>query len=458
MIAALLGTAITAAPASAQQAPTPFNCRASAVWASVAGNDRVEPLVANGNPNTGGGRSPDFALCANADQGATSTATQLGISTDVLSARSASAVTRVEPEIALPVDQKITASATVEDLRLPLGSGTILIGVGAARSSATASCVNGQPDLQGTSQLTGITLGGQEVSLDRLIEALTTALAPLGPVVEITPNEIERQGGSLIVRALRVKVFRDVARQQGLVDLSVAESKVTATAGSCVRPVEGSDTGTDIRPCPPGSELDAERGVCIIRGAGTNGADIVIGKPYQGPSGGRVVSLSQARKLYPNSHCVKGPGPDYVVLGTNGNDKITGTNNADRILGLKGNDRLSGGRGNDCEDGGSGRDVLSGADGSDRLFGTSGNDALNGGSDNDTLSGGTGNDSINGGYGADRVNSGSGADVINVSTAGRKARVVCGSGRDKVRFNNEEKRTIRSDCEVRYQFGDRPRR
>lgn len=34
----------------------------------------------------------------------------------------------------------------------------------------------------------------------------------------------------------------------------------------------------------------------------------------------------------------------------------------------------------------------------------------------------------------------------------------CGSGHDKVRFNNEEKRKIRSDCEIRYEFADRPRR
>ena len=45
-------------------------------------------------------------------------------------------------------------------------------------------------------------------------------------------------------------------------------------------------------------------------GKGANGTNIVIGRPYQGPSGGRVLALSDARKdaTLRNSPCVKAPG------------------------------------------------------------------------------------------------------------------------------------------------------
>ena len=83
-------------------------------------------------------------------------------------------------------------------------------------------------------------------------------------------------------------------------------------------------------------------------------------------------------------------------------------------------------------------------------------DHLNGGPGNDYLGAGSGNDTINAAYGADRVFGGPGNDFINVATAGKKARVNCGSGRDKVRYNNEEKRYLKG-CEVKYGLQDRKR-
>ncbi len=455
--AALCAALIAAAPAAAQSTvPTTFlNCRASALYSSLAGNDRVEPVVANGNPRTGQARNPDFALCADADGGAGSTATQLGVGPEVASARTANAVTSIDPDNAFPIDQRATANASVEDLRLPLGSPSVVIGAAAANSSGEARCNGSTAELTGQSQLTGLTLGGRTVTADELVKGLTDALAPLGPIVEIKPNEQIRDATSLTVRALHVRVLRDAASAP-LLDVVVAESRVVAPAGVCTRP--SGVTGSSVqRPCPPGSTVDAERGVCLIRSEGPGGKDIIIGRPFEGPSGGTVDSLRDARKLFPKSPCVRGAGAAFVIIGTTGNDRITGTNGADRIILRQGNDQTSAGRGNDCVDAGSGRDVVSGGLGDDRLFGASGNDALNGGTGNDRLSGGSGNDSINGSYGADRVFGGPGRDFINVATAGRRAKVSCGSGRDKVRFNNEEKRLIGRDCEVRYEFSDRPR-
>jgi len=460
---AVAAVALSAAPAAAQSAvPSAFfNCRASALYASVTGADRIEPTVANGNPRTGDGRNPDFALCADGDVGLGSTATQLSIPPDFASARTASAITSIDPDNAFPVDQKAGADASIEDLRLLLGSGAVVLGVAVANSTAAASCQGTTPALTGTSQLTGLTLGGTPVTLDELITQLTVALEPLGDIVEITPNEQVRDGTSLTVRALHIKVLR-VAGEDPLLDVVLAESRVVAPQGVCVRPAAdgtgvGGQGGTVVRPCAPGSELDAQRGVCVIRGEGPGGKDIIIGRPFRGPSGGTVDSLGDARKRYPSNPCVRGSGPGYVILGTSKADHITGTDGSDRILTFAGNDRVSGGRGDDCIHGGSGRDVLGGSGGADRIWGSTGRDALNGGSSNDRLSAGSGNDTINAGYGADRVLGGTGRDFINVATAGRKARVSCGSGRDKVRFNNEEKRSIHGNCEVRYEFSDRPR-
>ncbi|HYF28364.1 MAG TPA: calcium-binding protein, partial [Baekduia sp.] len=345
------------------------------------------------------------------------------------------------------------------DLKLPLGSDTVVLGAAVANSTASATCAGTTPQLNGSSQLTGLTLGGTPVTLDELITRLTEALRPLGPIVEIVPNEQVRDATSLTQRALHVKVFRD-AGEAPLLDVVVAESRVVAPPGVCTRPAgsgTAGDTDSSIRPCPPGSTLEPQRGVCIIRGEGPNGRDIIIGLPYQGPSGGRVDSLRDARQRYPNDPCVRGEGLGYVIIGTNGNDRITGTNGSDRILLLGGNDRASSGRGDDCISGGSGRDVMTGGLGDDRIYGSTGRDSMNGSSGNDRLSGGSDHDTINGGYGADRAFGGSGADFINVATAGRKARVSCGTGRDKVRYNYDERATVQRDCEVRYEFRDRPR-
>lgn len=217
-LAVLFGGVVGVSPAVAQStSPSSFfNCRASALYTSLVGNDRVEPIVANGNPRTGMQRSADFALCADGDVGAGSLPTQLGIAPQVVSARTASAITSIDPDQALPIDQTAGASASIEDLRLALGSEQVVLGVGLANSSASARCNAATPVLGGQSQLTGLTLGGTPVTLDELVKALTDALRPLGPIVEITPNEQVRDAQSLTVRALHIRVLRSSALRRCL--------------------------------------------------------------------------------------------------------------------------------------------------------------------------------------------------------------------------------------------------
>lgn len=297
----------------------------------------------------------------------------------------------------------------------------------------------------------------------------------------------------------------------------------TRTASINVSPGETvSCTFTNVRPgppppgqvtCPPNS-VPNERGQCIINradcppGTGRNPQgqcvisnvkcpdgtifDVTTFACIEKPQGGTLFPLTQQiRNLFPGSPCIgSGFGPLFVVLGTNGPDRITGTNRSDRIFALGGNDRVSGGRGDDCIEGGSGNDVLDGSNGNDFLLGGTGNDQvsggpgrdrfsggsgrdvmsggtgadvmrggggrdrLNGGYGNDRLFGGSGNDGIHTGNGRDRVFAGSGNDVINAATRGPAAFVDCGPGKkDRVRINRNEIRRIRN-CE----FVDVPRR
>ena len=119
---------------------------------------------------------------------------------------------------------------------------------------------------------------------------------------------------------------------------------------------------------------------------------------------------------------------------------MTGGPGPDRMLGLRGNDRIDGTRGNDCIDGGPGGDDLLGAKGNDRLFGVGGSDNLNGAQGSDSAVGRQRQRHDQRGLRpGQRASGGPGRDYINIAAAGRPARANCGSGRDKVRFNNNER-------------------
>ncbi len=460
-LAATAGTLSLVPSVEARTQSPVWQCRASAAYASVNGENRVEPIVANGNINTAAGGNPDRAQCTSSETGAGNTPTQLGIAPDFLGAVTGSAVTRIDPELGRAIQQRIAADGRVEDLTLGLGEGAPALGVGAANATAGAFCVPGStvPRFVGDSRVADITLGGVPIPLDDLLSELTDALNPLlGAIVEITVDERIQTADSLTIRALHVKVLNGVTP---LVDLVVGEAKVGANGAVCDPSQQGDPSDPDLSGvCPAGSVLIVARNLCVIT-AGTNGSslgEVVIGRPFQGPSGGTVIAIDVARKRYGRkSPCLSGTGaPKFAIVGTNKADRITGTNKADRILGRNGNDKISGGRGNDCIEGGNGGDNMSGSLGNDKIYGSKGKDHLNGGPGNDRLSGGSGNDSINAAYGRDRVFGGSGRDFINVATAGPPATVRCGSGSDVARINRNERRRTK-DCERVAVFGENDR-
>jgi len=458
VLAASAGSLLVAPSAQSFTTVPVWKCRASPTWVSVNGQNRVEPVVANGNINTANNGNPDHAQCAPAEAGAGNTATQIGIPQDVIGASTASAVTTLTPELGKAIDQKPGAAAKVENLQIQIPAGSpSLLGVKAATSSATATCQAGSivPKLDGTSQVVDLTVLGAPIGLDGLLGALTNALQPLGAIVDIKINEKVPGVDSLTVRALHIKIIR--GNGTPLADIVVAESKVGFDGPVC-DPLKQNDGTNPTGVCPTGSELVVgSPSLCIIKGAtsGSSLGDIVVGRPFQGPSGGTVVPIDLARTRFGRSPCLGFAGnPKFAIVGTNRSDRITGTNIADRIIGLGGNDRIDGGRGNDCLEGRTGGDNLSGGLGNDKVYGSSGKDHLNGGPGSDYLSGGSGNDSINAAFGRDRALGGTGVDFINIATAGPAASADCGPGRDKVRANRNETKKLKG-CETVYIFRDK---
>jgi hypothetical protein len=219
------GLLVTSAPASAFSSSPLWQCRASALYASVAGMNRVEPEVANGNPNTGSGGNPDREQCVNSEVGASNLATPVGLPANFLAAPTAYAKTSITPAIGPSIQQTIVAKGGVENLTLQLpAGGPIALGVAAANATVTGTCVNGAPKLTGTSQATGITLGGSTISLDDLLTSLSNLLQPLGGLVSLKVNEQIATPTSLITRALHISVV-NAADNAPLVDVIIGEAK-----------------------------------------------------------------------------------------------------------------------------------------------------------------------------------------------------------------------------------------
>lgn len=419
----VIGSTAMAQSARADTERPVWKCRASAGYAVVNGGDRAETIVANGNVNTARGQDPDHALCGSSESGGGNLPAPLGIGSDLLAAPSASAKTSVAPELGSAREQKVSATSRVNDLalRLPQG-GTITIGAAVATATAAASCAGDAPELVGSSRVTGLTLNGAPIAVDALGPALATALSSLTPAVTVTPSESIRTPRSLTVRALHV-IVRQGART--LVDSVVAESKVGFDGAVC-----------EPRPpiCPEGSTHVPGANRCIIFDVAFGAID--VGTPGDAPRGGRVLALGRARSRYGDSRCLTGPGVRFVLVGSNRSEYLRGGRRGDRILGLGGRDRIDGLVGNDCLDGGKGNDNIYGNSGADRIFG------------------GPGRDTVNAGFGADRISGGSGNDAINIATAGARATADCGRGRDKLRFNRNERRRHRG-CEHKYELKDR---
>jgi hypothetical protein len=193
----LVAVLATGALASAAQAQPSWQCSASAVSSSLAGNPGANPVVASANP------------CVSNATGLDNLPAPLGTPSDTVSARTSSAATVANPANEIAARQAVGAIGRVENLavQLPPGTGTTTLGVRAANAQVSATCVAGSPVLDGFSETNGVTIGGQEVPVEQAAQQLAQQLAPLGDVVDLKIDEQVRTGSSLAINALHLKVL-----------------------------------------------------------------------------------------------------------------------------------------------------------------------------------------------------------------------------------------------------------
>ncbi len=433
--------ALSAGAASA--ATNPFGCRASLARVTL-GKLPIEPTVAN-RPTT---------PCDTQSGGVNSLSIPTG-SNPFLVVGPAGVFTfssSSQPTTTGPVLPGAAAVTDVDGATIPTGNGGKIVIVGPVQNQVGYACTpSGTVTETSSSTLDVIYVNGRAIALPGPGQPLTI---PLGGSSFIKVNEKVEDATSLTERILHVHL-------EGLADIVVGEAKVTRPANPCPTGTTGGGGGTGtsptpptLNPCPAGSTLDVVKQQCVI--VLPNGTVIVISKPFGGPTGGTVVSLGAARKKY-HSKCLFGAGPQYVIVGTNGPDRINGTHRPERILGLGGNDRLAGQGGNDCIDGGAGNDKIYGGNGNERIYGGTGNDRIsvqNGssfvdgglgtdlifmGNGNNTVYGGTGNDRISVGRGNNHVYGGPGNDTLSAGDGNNymyggpgNDRIYVGNGYDRV--------------------------
>jgi Ca2+-binding RTX toxin-like protein len=423
-------TLLLAGPASA--APTnPFGCRASVQALRIAPLPAAEPTVAN----------PAETPCATDSAGAGQSST----------GSTAAGSTSAGPSAAYTVSDSSTPGATAlasVDGGTVAGTGNTVALTGPANAQASYVCANGDVVASGSSDVSVAVIDGQTV---RPSSPGAETTAQLGGGSYATINQQVQNATSLTERLVLMHIA-------GVGDYVLGEAQVARPAGNpCSAGIgsgsggsagsgsgsggagsgsggsgsggSGTGSGDSLRACPAGAVLVAGAQMCEIVFA-DGSRNIVVSKPFAGPTGGTVVSLAAARKKF-KSACLSGTGPKFVVIGTTKANTIRAAKTAERILALGGNDNVIVKSGASCVDGGAGRDTISGGTGKVRLFGGIGNDKLGAKNGSSYISGGNGADRITAGNGRDRVFGGAGKDTITVGNG--RDHLFGGAGNDRLR-------------------------
>lgn len=145
------------------------------------------------------------------------------------------------------------------------------------------------------------------------------------------------------------------------------------------------------------------------------------------------------------------------IDGTSGNDNLTGTAAKDGIEAKAGNDLVQALGGDDVVKGGPGSDLLYGNAGADKLYGGRSGDRTFGGYGADLIADahGTARDVLTGGPGADRIYAnyrdrvvaGPDDDVIEAVYPHPDMSINCGTGNDRVVFNQKHPGVELISCE-----------
>ena len=409
-----------------------FSCRAEGLNVSLFGQQTLRPLVAGSSSST------DF--CETDKDGAP----EAGQSTfpDLLGLDGAYARTDVQTSAnTAPAYQVVRAQSGVADARLdPTGS---ILRATAVQADTTAKCVNGQISYTSTGNVADLYLFGQKINLTGPLTQLITGLDGITQVlVHITLNEVTQDASGYRFRALHVQVPMDGS----VADVVVGENRMNGIGTPCT---DFTGTGGPNNPNPPNDKP-------------------IVGLPY---GGGNVVNLTDIagyqtyRRL--RSLCVTSPsyGRRIAIVGNNtpqqhhrfevrgpdlrlrlARQASTAAPGKDCVEAGSGSDIVNGGTGNDALYGRDGRDYLDAGAGRDRVWGGPGIDTIVTGSGRDRIDGGSGNDKLFTRDGRDVVKGGSGNDRIFAAARGRRDRISCGRGRDRVRVDRYD--IVSRDCEV----------
>jgi subtilisin-like proprotein convertase family protein len=206
-------------------------------------------------------------------------------------------------------------------------------------------------------------------------------------------------------------------------------------AASDTGPSQTDDVTTDTTPELTGTSSENAATTLLVDGVfntgeadpGTATYDLIAGAPLA-PGSYEISALSKdvAGNLGPHSGtlhveiapagCDQGP----ARIGTDHADWIFGTSGPDHLVLLGGDDNASALGGDDCVEGGTGDDHLDGGPGKDVIYGDDGADTITGGAGADTIYGGPGDDHT-------------------LADDGRADTIDCGTGRDRVDADREDR-------------------
>jgi Ca2+-binding RTX toxin-like protein len=426
LIAVVVGMLGCVSSASAAPKSTPFGCRASVIRVTLLNNLTTEPYTANTNTTP-----------CKTDSDGVNTAYVPTTGGAAVTSGPAGAFTYNAFDPSFQTAPGAAAVASVKAVNIPTPQGLFTI-VGPVESDVSYACVSDK--LVGSAQSTLQVIGFQGKTMTLPSPGAPYSIS-LGGNNYIHVNEKTTTSNSLTERVVHVHL-------EGIADIVVGEAMVTQSINDPCAGTSGVPPVLEI--CPPGSVLNAAAQLCeIIITQNGKTTVIIVSRPFKGPTGGRVLALSVARKKY-HSPCLKGnQQPHYAVIATKRGGRVEGTLYSDRILGLGKGERIAGLGGNDCIDDiagtnakvfdGNGNDKLYAGPGYVRIAAGNGNDYVNGrngrdyitlGNGNDTVYGGSGNSQIDLGIGHDHVFGGPGVNRIWV--AGDYNFVSCGSGTQNI--------------------------
>jgi Ca2+-binding RTX toxin-like protein len=439
---ALTGGAATASADS-------FTCSASALQVSALGLLNVAPEVAN---SAGDPCVSDSAQAAGLNLGLLSTgAVSASTSSTSTTGSSVGQVAGINLGLGLPLPLPIS---------LPLG-----ITVTAATSTANASCVNGSPSVTSGSTVVGLMVAGQYIPVTgQQVQSIPLGLLGVLGVATVNVDQTIPNATGTGVTQDAVDITIAGGLDNG-VKIVLGEASAGADGNPCASTTPPTNPpGTPGAPGAPGAP--GNPGGTGSNGSGNNGSNgsngscpdgttlvgnscelltggsstgvVVSSAGSNDVSGGSVISLTEARKLYGNVSCLNGAGPKFVVVGTRGNDRITVRKVRMRVLGLGGNDRITVDGGNrTCANGGAGNDtIINKQKNRVTVFGANGNDHITlgngpayvlGGKGSDRIIAGNGKVNLQGNAGADYIKAGNGADTLNGGSGNDV--LIAGNGR-----------------------------